>query len=151
MHGGFLVPLFGALVIGLSGQNLFASIFAWKPIELLGQCSYCLFLLHFNFINLLRLYRIPDRLHLAAFDPWISYPAASLLAIATMHFVEKPARRAILGPHAPALTPSRRRSPNQLSPCVGLNHGRHDSPLVVIPQLVSAAAKRRAAEIRPLT
>ena len=36
MHGGFLLPLFAALVVGLSGQNVFASIFAWKPIELLG-------------------------------------------------------------------------------------------------------------------
>jgi peptidoglycan/LPS O-acetylase OafA/YrhL len=69
MHGGFLVPLFGALVIGLSGQNFVASVFAWKPIELMGQCSYCLFLLHFNFINMIRLYRMPERLHIAAYDP----------------------------------------------------------------------------------
>ena len=104
MHGGFLVPLFGALVIGLSGQNFIASVFAWKPIELLGQCSYCLFLLHFNFINMIRLYRVPERLHLAAYDPWVSYAAAILLAIATMYFVEKPARKRILGHHrAPRL------------------------------------------------
>jgi peptidoglycan/LPS O-acetylase OafA/YrhL len=103
MHGGFLVPVFSTLVIGLSGQNLFASIFAWKPIELLGQASYALFLLHFNFINLLRQHHIPDRLHLAAYDPWVSYLATLLLAIAAMHFVEKPARKAILRrPIAPA-------------------------------------------------
>ncbi len=114
MHGGFLVPLFGALVIGLSGQNIIASAFAWKPIELLGQCSYCLFLLHFNFINLIRLYRVPERLHLAAYDPWISYVAAILLAIAAMYFVEKPARKRILGhpPRTPA--PRRRRT---VAPC----------------------------------
>ena len=103
MHGGFLIPLFGALVIGLSGQNLIASAFAWKPIELLGQCSYCLFLLHFNFINLIRLYHVPERLHLAAYDPWLSYAATILLAIAAMYFVETPARRLILGPRAPVL------------------------------------------------
>jgi peptidoglycan/LPS O-acetylase OafA/YrhL len=96
MHGGFLVPLFSALVIGLSGQNIFAAAFAWKPIELLGQASYALFLLHFNFINLLRQYHIPERLHLAALDPWISYAATLALAIAAMHFVERPARKAIL-------------------------------------------------------
>jgi peptidoglycan/LPS O-acetylase OafA/YrhL len=96
MHGGFLVPLFAALVVGLSGQNIFASAFAWKPIELLGQASYALFLLHFNFINLLRQHHIPERLHLAAYDPWVSYAATLVLAIAAMQFVEKPARRAIL-------------------------------------------------------
>jgi peptidoglycan/LPS O-acetylase OafA/YrhL len=96
MHGGFLVPLFSALVIGLSGQNLFASVFAWKPIELLGQASYALFLLHFNFINLLRQNHIPDRLHLAAYDPWVSYGATLLLAILAMQLVEKPARKALL-------------------------------------------------------
>jgi peptidoglycan/LPS O-acetylase OafA/YrhL len=96
MHGGFLVPLFAALVIGLSGQNIFASIFAWKPVELIGQASYALFLLHFNFINLLRNHHVPERLHLAAYDPWVSYAATLLLAIAAMYFVERPARRAIL-------------------------------------------------------
>ncbi len=96
MHGGFLVPLFASLVIGLSGQNIFAAFFAWKPIELLGQASYALFLLHFNFINLLRSHNIPERLHVAALDPWISYAATLVLSIAAMHFVEKPARRALL-------------------------------------------------------
>lgn len=96
MHGGFLVPLFAALVVGLSGQNIFASIFSWKPIELLGQASYALFLLHFNFINLLRSHHVPERLHLAQYDPWFSYAATLLLAIAAMYFVERPARKAIL-------------------------------------------------------
>jgi peptidoglycan/LPS O-acetylase OafA/YrhL len=96
MHGGFLVPLFAALVIGLSGRNIFAAAFSWKPIELLGQASYALFLLHFNFINMLRFYRVPQRLHLAAFDPWFSYAAALALAFAAMNLVEKPARRALL-------------------------------------------------------
>ena len=64
MHGGLLVPLFAALVIGLSGRDMSAAAFAWKPIELLGQASYALFLLHFNFINLLRHYHVPERLHL---------------------------------------------------------------------------------------
>ena len=96
MHGGFLVPLFGALVVGLSGQNFFASMFSWKPIELLGQASYALFLLHFNFINLLRNNHVPERLHLAAYDPWVSYAATLVLAIAAMYLVERPARKAIL-------------------------------------------------------
>jgi peptidoglycan/LPS O-acetylase OafA/YrhL len=103
MHGGFLVPLFAALVIGLSGRNIFAAAFSWKPIELLGQASYALFLLHFNFINMLRFYHVPQRLHLAAYDPWVSYAATLVLAIAAMNLVEKPARRALL---SSTLTPA---------------------------------------------
>jgi peptidoglycan/LPS O-acetylase OafA/YrhL len=103
MHGGFLVPLFGALVIGLSGRNFVASAFAWKPIELLGQCSYCLFLLHFNLINMIREYHVPEKLHLAAYDPWFSYAVAIGLSVATMYWVEKPARRWILGQREPKL------------------------------------------------
>ena len=102
MHGGLLVPLFGALTVGLSGQNFIASAFAWKPIELLGQASYALFLLHFNFINMLRTYHVPERLHLAAYDPWVSYAATLALAVSAMYLVERPARRAILGQRKPA-------------------------------------------------
>jgi peptidoglycan/LPS O-acetylase OafA/YrhL len=96
MHGGLLVPLFAALVIGLSGAGPIASIFAWRPLVLLGQTTYCLYLLHFNFINLLRQEHVTDRLHLAALDPWITYAAALALAFAAMHLVERPARKAIL-------------------------------------------------------
>lgn len=96
MHGGLLVPLFATLTVGLSGQNIFAAAFAWKPIELLGQASYALFLLHFNFMNLLRDNHVPGRLHVAAFDPWISYAATLAFAVAAMYFVERPARKWIL-------------------------------------------------------
>ena len=96
MHGGLLVPVFSTLVIGLSGQNIFARAFSVRPLMLLGQASYALFLLHFNFINLLRQYNVPQHLHVAALDPWISYAATLLLSIAAMYFVERPARRMIL-------------------------------------------------------
>jgi len=103
MHGGLLVPLFAALVIGLSGQNVFATIFAWRPIVLLGQTSFCLYLLHFNAMNLIRLYRLPERLHVAALDPWISYVIVLALAFAAMNLIERPARGAILRSAQPFL------------------------------------------------
>jgi peptidoglycan/LPS O-acetylase OafA/YrhL len=96
MHGGLLVPVFSALVIGLSGHNIFASAFSVRPLMLLGQASYALFLLHFNFINLLRQYNVPQHLHVAALDPWISYVATLLLSIAAMYVVERPLRKMIL-------------------------------------------------------
>jgi peptidoglycan/LPS O-acetylase OafA/YrhL len=96
MHGGLMTPLFAALILGLSGQNPVASVFAWRPLVMFGEASYCLFLLHFNFMNLLRHYQVWERLHLAAYDPWISYAATILLAFAALHLIENPARKAIL-------------------------------------------------------
>jgi peptidoglycan/LPS O-acetylase OafA/YrhL len=96
MHGGLMVPLFAVLVLGLSGENWIASVFSWRPLVLLGQASYCLYLLHFNALNLIRYYRVPERLGVQALDPWISYAAVLLLAFAAMQLVERPARRAIL-------------------------------------------------------
>jgi peptidoglycan/LPS O-acetylase OafA/YrhL len=97
LHGGLIVPLFSALVIGLSGKNAIASVFAWRPIVLLGQTTYCLYLLHFNAMNLIRMYRLPELLNVEALDPWISYAAVLVLAFVAMHLVERPASRAILG------------------------------------------------------
>ncbi len=96
MHGGLLVPLFAALVIGLSGENAIAAVFSWRPLVVLGQTTFCLYLLHFNAMNLIRTYKLPERLHVASLDPWISYAAVLLLAYAAMHLVERPGREAIL-------------------------------------------------------
>jgi peptidoglycan/LPS O-acetylase OafA/YrhL len=96
MHGGLLMPLFAALIVGLSGPNPVSSVFAWRPAVLLGQSSYCLYLLHFNAINLVREYKLPQRMHLTALDPWISYAAVLAMAIAVFYLVEEPARKAIL-------------------------------------------------------
>jgi peptidoglycan/LPS O-acetylase OafA/YrhL len=96
MHGGILLPLFATLIFGLSGTNPIASVFAWRPILVVGESSYCLYLLHFNVFILLHLYRIPQRLHVAAYDPWISYAMLVVLALIVYRFVENPSRKAIL-------------------------------------------------------
>jgi peptidoglycan/LPS O-acetylase OafA/YrhL len=96
MHGGLLTPLFAALVLGLSGPHPISALFSWRPLLLIGESSYCLYLLHFNVFQLLHAYHVPDRLHLAALDPWLSYVILILLALAVFHFVETPARKAIL-------------------------------------------------------
>jgi peptidoglycan/LPS O-acetylase OafA/YrhL len=95
-HGGLLMPLFAALVFGLSGKNPIASVFAWRPLLLIGESSYCLYLLHFNVFILIHIYHVPERLHVAALDPWISYAALILLSLAVYRFVENPARRFLL-------------------------------------------------------
>ena len=96
MHGGLLTPLFAALVLGLSGPHPISALFAWRPLLLVGESSYCLYLLHFNVFQLLHNYNVPERLHIAALDPWLSYAILVLLALAVFHFVETPARKAIL-------------------------------------------------------
>ena len=96
LHGGLLVPLFSALVLGLSGRHWIASIFSWRPIVLLGQTTFCLYLLHFNTINLIRTYQLPQRLGLGSLDPWITYATALAVAFAATFWVEQPARRWIL-------------------------------------------------------
>ena len=96
MHGGLLTPVFAALVLGLSGPHTISALFSWRPLLLVGESSYCLYLLHFNVFQLLHTYRVPERLNLVALDPWLSYVLLVLLSLAVFHLVEKPARRYLL-------------------------------------------------------
>ena len=96
MHDGLLMPLFGCIILGLAGNNRLAYIIGARPLVFIGEASYCLYLLHFNVFQLLHVYRVPERLHLAALDPWLSYVILILVALAVFHFVEVPARTAIL-------------------------------------------------------
>jgi len=101
LHGGLLLPLFAALVFGLSGKHALSSIFSWGPLLLVGESSYCLYLLHFNVFVLIHQYHLPERLHVAAFDPWISYAALVGLSIFIYRFFENPVRKAILNRFPP--------------------------------------------------
>src|ERR1700722_9059757 len=96
MHGGLLTPLFAALVLGLSGPHPISALFASRPLLLVGESSYCLYLIHFNVFQLLHIYHVPERVHLAAFDPYFSYAILILLSLAIYRFVETPARKALL-------------------------------------------------------
>jgi peptidoglycan/LPS O-acetylase OafA/YrhL len=95
LHGGLLMPLFAALTIGLSGPHLLTSIFSFRPLVILGQATFCLYLLHFNVLLLIRNTHMMEHLHLAALDPWITYAAVIAFALVVHHFVETPARRAL--------------------------------------------------------
>jgi peptidoglycan/LPS O-acetylase OafA/YrhL len=96
LHGGLLIPLFATLTIGLSGDHPLSSVFAWRPLLLVGETTFCVYMLHFNVINLFNNLHVWSRVHLGAFDPWISYAAVLILAAAAHHLVEKPVRRIIL-------------------------------------------------------
>lgn len=102
MHGGLLTPIFGALILGLSGPNMITSAFACRPLLLIGESSYCLYLLHFNLYQLMHKDNLFERLHVAAFDPWLSYAIIVLASLAIFRFYENPVRRAILRRFPPA-------------------------------------------------
>lgn len=93
LHDGLLMPLFGCVVLGLAGENWLAAVFSLRPLVLVGEASYCLYLLHFNAWMLIHDWHLPERLGVSRLDPWISYAALIALAMAALHLVEKPAQR----------------------------------------------------------
>ena len=96
VHGALLLPLFALLLLGLAGVNPVAAVFSWKPLVLFGETTFALYLLHFNAILLIHYYKLPERLHVAQYDPWISFAAVMLLALAVLYWYERPARRFVL-------------------------------------------------------
>jgi peptidoglycan/LPS O-acetylase OafA/YrhL len=95
LHGGLLMPLFAALTLGLSGPHLLSSAFSFRPLVFIGQATFCLYLLHFNVLMLIRSSHLMEYLHLAVLDPWITYAAVIALSLLVHHFVETPARKAL--------------------------------------------------------
>ena len=93
IHDGLLMPLFGCIVLGLAGQNPLARALGVRPLVFVGEASYCLYLLHFNFWNLIHNSHVLNRLGLVRFDPWLSYAVLICMAIAALYLVEKPAQR----------------------------------------------------------
>jgi peptidoglycan/LPS O-acetylase OafA/YrhL len=92
-HDGLLMPLFGCVILGLSGENLLATLLGARPLVFVGEASYCLYLLHFNLWNLIHDSHVLERTGLIRFDPWISYALLIGLALLALHLVEKPAQR----------------------------------------------------------
>lgn len=93
MHDGLLMPLFACIVLGLAGQNALSRALGVRPLVFVGEASYCLYLLHFNFWELLHTTHVLDLLRLGGYDPWISYVLLIVLALLALHFIEKPAQR----------------------------------------------------------
>lgn len=93
IHNGLLMPLSGCIVLGLAGENPLAAAFSLRPLVILGEASYSLYLLHFNVWNWIHDAHLLNRLGVSRLDPWISYAAVITLAIAALYLVEKPAQR----------------------------------------------------------
>jgi peptidoglycan/LPS O-acetylase OafA/YrhL len=92
-HDGLLMPLFGCLILGLSGINLLSKLFGFRAFVFVGESSYCLYLMHFNLWNLLHQSGLLPKLGLDRFDPWVSYAILIGLGLLALHLVEKPAQK----------------------------------------------------------
>jgi peptidoglycan/LPS O-acetylase OafA/YrhL len=95
LHDGLLMPLFALTILGLAGKNLIASVFGFLPFVLLGEASYCLYLLHFNLWTTLHDSGILQKTGLARLDPWFSYLLLVLAAVMTMKWIERPGQKLI--------------------------------------------------------
>lgn len=93
LHDGLLMPLFGILILGLAGENLISKIVGFRLFVIVGEASYCLYLLHFNMWSLLHRSGLLEATGLIRWDPWISYLTIIALALATLHLVERPMQR----------------------------------------------------------
>ena len=47
LHDGLLIPLFAAIILGLSEDNWFSRLMSAPPLVLLGEASFALYLFHF--------------------------------------------------------------------------------------------------------
>ncbi|HEX6770723.1 MAG TPA: acyltransferase [Acidobacteriaceae bacterium] len=111
MHDGLLMPLYGMIVLALAGRNFIARLFSIYPLIVIGEASYCLYILHFNvWLFLHDDTHIIERAGLLRFDPWLSYVIIVSFAVAAMYLVERPGqrwiRRWLHGGHTPAMPPS---------------------------------------------
>jgi peptidoglycan/LPS O-acetylase OafA/YrhL len=93
MHDGLLMPLYGMVILGLSGRNFMAKMFSLMPLLAVGEASYCLYILHFNLWNIIHDSKVLERTGLIRFDPWLSYTVLVLAALATMQWIERPGQR----------------------------------------------------------
>lgn len=97
MHDGLMMPLFGLAILGLASRNILARIFSFSPLVIAGEASYSLYILHFNLWNMIHHAHLWQRLHVAQFDPWLSYAVLVAIAIAVTYWFERPCQKWIRG------------------------------------------------------
>lgn len=116
MHNGLITPLFAITILGLTGHNPITRFLRLPLFVMIGEASYCLYILHFNLWDWIHRSGILVRLHLMRYDPWISYFMLELVALITYRFIERPTRNWLhqvlpalkhaRGPFPPARVPS---------------------------------------------
>ncbi len=103
MHTGLYVPAFAAIICGLAFRPGWASFLEWRWLLLLGESSYCLYLLHAIIMGMFLLPK-PEHITTPSLARWFcGAVTATAVAVLTFRFVEEPARKWLRGaPAGPA-------------------------------------------------
>ena len=97
-----LIPAFTGLIVGLTVKNAVSGFFASRPLVVLGEASYALYVLHWLWYGYLR--KSAEALHYATdrLEFFIAYLVILVLAsLATHRLIEEPLRRLIRGARKP--------------------------------------------------
>jgi peptidoglycan/LPS O-acetylase OafA/YrhL len=92
MHNGLISPLFAISILGLVGHHPITYFLRLRLFVIVGEASYCLYILHFNLWDRIHKSGILARLHLTRFDPWISYFILEIAALVAYRLIERPSR-----------------------------------------------------------
>ena len=92
MHNGLITPLFAITILGLTGHHPITRFLRFPLFVAVGEASYCLYILHFNLWRWIHESGMLVRLHVARFDPWISYFMLEISALVAYRFIERPTR-----------------------------------------------------------
>lgn len=99
LHTGLLAPAFAAIICGVAQAPRWISMLEWKWLVILGESSYCLFLLHALVVGM---FLFPDPEQLAS-PARLALAAVTAIALGLLawRFVEQPARERFRGNPAP--------------------------------------------------
>lgn len=92
MHNGLISPLFALAILGLVGHHLITYVLRFRLFVIVGEASYCLYIIHFNLWDWIHRSGILVRLHIVRFDPWISYFMLEIAALIAYRCIERPSR-----------------------------------------------------------
>ena len=104
MHTGLYAPAFAAIICGLALQPDWTSFLEWRWLLLLGESSYCLYLLHALIMGMF-LFPNPAHITTPSLRRWFcGAVTATAVAVLAFRFVEEPARKWLRGkpPAGPA-------------------------------------------------
>jgi peptidoglycan/LPS O-acetylase OafA/YrhL len=122
MHNGLLTPLFAISILGLTGHHPITRFLRLPLFVAVGEASYCLYILHFNLWRSIHDSGWLVRLHIARFDPWVSYLVLELSALLAYRFIERPTRNWL----------------HQVLPALKHARGQFPAARVPSPQVISA-------------
>ena len=97
MHTALYAPAFAAIICGLALRPEWASFLEWRWLVLLGESSYCFYLLHVLIIGMF-LFPNPEHITVPSLGRWFcGAVTATVVAVLAFRYVEEPARKWLRG------------------------------------------------------